>query len=122
MADQPQTAAVSLLEEAGAVAQSAARVRSLAIDIDRRRGGLESRLAPCTTRHTADVWSSQAAESSRARLVRSAGHAINEARNALLATRVALERRAAQLDDQVRILRAEAASSAPEQDNSRSIS
>ena len=100
--DSPENQAARWRSEAVAADRLAGQARDLAVAIERRRIELQTRLDPAKAAHRPAVWASRAAEVSRTTLVRSVGREIWNARERLLATRVALERRAGELDEEAR--------------------
>ncbi|MEM7139469.1 MAG: hypothetical protein AAF548_00450 [Actinomycetota bacterium] len=86
----------------------AADARDLAVEIDRRRALILTRDDDAIARHTDDVWSSRAADRSRAELQRTIGMHLWVAADGLRETVVALGERADWLDDESLRLRREA--------------
>ncbi len=100
--DTPERQAARWRSDALVADRRAGHARDLALDIERRRIELQTRLDPVKAGHRREVWASRAAEASRTILVRSVAFEIWNAHDRLLATRVALERRACELDEEAR--------------------
>lgn len=96
--------AARLLAIADQYLRQANAARTLARTIERRRLMLKNRLDPCVQRHQPDVWSSAAAEISRARLTRTVARDLSIACDQLLETRTALIHSAEQAEAQAFVL------------------
>ena len=93
-------AEVSGLRSDAATARGRAEeARALALEIDIRRHTVLERDDDCVARHTADVWSSRAAEISRISLVRGVGYALWTVSVGLQETMRDLEAAASDLED-----------------------
>ena len=79
--------------------------RVLALDVDRRRLQILERDDDCLARHTAEVWSSRAAERSRTQLQRGVGYALWMVSEGLRETMRDLEAAAASSDVEATRLR-----------------
>lgn len=72
--------------------------RAAASTLDHHHAALEDRLRPVIQRHTADVWQSRAAETSRMNLMRGGTGELGRARDDLLTLIGALRTRAGELE------------------------
>ena len=106
--DDSAVTAERLRSSALSASRRAQEARQLAFDIDVRRLAIGTRIDASVAQHTADMWHSRAAERSRTELQRGVGFMVGRTVQGLRETRIALERRADDLDDDARTYRREA--------------
>ena len=108
MIDDAAATAERLRSRAFSASRRAQEARRLAFDIDVRRLAIGTRIDASVAQHTVEMWHSRAAERSRTELQRGVGFMVGRTVEGLRETRIALERRADDLDDDAGAYRREA--------------